>query len=394
MKLLLIVAICVGIAPAALALERAGVAAAVRGQVARANDMQPLGLSLASGEPIYAADRISSGPGSGVQVMLRDQTTLTIGPDSSVGIDKFDYDPSTNLGKVTASLGMGAFRIAAGKAAATDASGVTVKLPAATIRIRGSTVYGRAEQNGAIVGLAGFGLDNDSGDKLAGIEVITPDGTARVRRPGWGIVLEAGKPPVVQKLPASTVDAILASVSLREPARTRAVPAMIANAVPSLATFRAGQDLHRDGNRLGRTAADNPGNGFGCVVSSGCTGFNSGDGALIGFARLAGIATGPATSTPNNVPVVISASPGGNNGGSSKGSGSGAGGGSSGGSGSFQDSGSGDFVLTVNFGSNLHVINTGGVVLSSNILNIPATGVPIHVLVSNGRGGFTFQDRR
>jgi hypothetical protein len=385
MKLLVMVAICLGIAPAALALERAGVAGAVHGQVARANDAQPVGLPLASGEPIYAADRISSGPGSGVQVMLRDQTTLTIGPDSSVSIDKFDYDPSTNLGKVTASLGVGAFRVAAGKVAATDTAGVTVKLPAATIRVRGSTVYGRAEQNGAIVGLAGFGPDGNTGDKLAGIEVITPDGTARVRRPGWGIVIERGKPPIAQKLPASMVDAILASVSPREPAGTRSVPATIANAVPSLATFRAGQDLHRDGNRLGRTAADNASSGFACVASPGCTGFNSGAGALTGFARLAGIATGPATSTPSNVPVVISASLGGNNGGSPKGSGSGAGAGSSGGSGSY------DFVLLVNFGSsNPHVTSTGGVGLSSSIR---ATSVPIPVAISNGRSGFAFHDR-
>src|SRR5271170_5497577 len=79
--------------------EQAGVSAAVRGQVQRASDAQPVGVQVVSGQPIYLADRISSGAASGLQIMLLDQTTFTIGPDSFVKIDEFVYDPSTNVGK-------------------------------------------------------------------------------------------------------------------------------------------------------------------------------------------------------------------------------------------------------------------------------------------------------
>ena len=114
-------------------LERAGSSAAVRGQVARANDEHPVGLQIASGEPIYLADRISSGTDSGMQIMLLDQTTFTIGPDSFVKIDEFVYDPNTNAGKLTATLGKGVFRFVTGKIAQTNPSSMTVKLPVATI---------------------------------------------------------------------------------------------------------------------------------------------------------------------------------------------------------------------------------------------------------------------
>jgi hypothetical protein len=130
----------------AFALERAGSSAAVRGQVARANEEHPVGLQIASGEPIFLADRISSGPDSGMQIMLLDQTTFTIGPDSFVRVDEFVYDPNSNAGKLTATLGKGVFRFVTGKIAQTNPSSMTVRLPVATIGIRGTMLFDHANE--------------------------------------------------------------------------------------------------------------------------------------------------------------------------------------------------------------------------------------------------------
>ncbi len=233
MRLLLIAALGAAVAGnCAEALEQAGVSAAVRGQVQRASDTQPIGVQVVSGQPIYLADRISSGAQSGMQIMLLDETTFTIGPDSFVKIDEFVYDPSTNVGKVTASLGKGVFRFVTGKIAQQNPSNVTVKLPVATIGVRGTMVYGRSDENSAIVGLAGAGPGNNTGDRPAGIDVITPQGTAEVRRPGWGVSVVRGEPPVVQKLPKSMVGDILSDVAPRDLVNAVTASPGVPNAAP------------------------------------------------------------------------------------------------------------------------------------------------------------------
>ncbi|HUN50658.1 MAG TPA: FecR domain-containing protein [Candidatus Sulfotelmatobacter sp.] len=195
--------------------QQAGVSAAVRGEIRRINAANPVGVRLASGQPIYLADRIDSGPASGLQIMLLDQTTFTIGPDSSVTIDQFVYDPTTSAGRLTASIGKGVFRFVSGKIAQHDPASMTVKLPLATIGIRGTMVFGRSDGKSAIVGLAGPGPENNTGDKTAGVDVITADGTAELRRPGWGAIVTSGRPPLLQQLPRALVEQILNQVAPR-----------------------------------------------------------------------------------------------------------------------------------------------------------------------------------
>ncbi len=335
----------IGAGRAAATQEQAGVSAAVRGQVQRASDTQPIGVQVVSGQPIYLADRISSGAQSGMQIMLLDQTTFTIGPDSFVKIDEFVYDPATNVGKVTASLGKGVFRFVSGKIALQNPSNMTVKLPVATIGIRGTMVYGRSDENSAVVGLAGAGPNNNTGDKPAGIDVITPQGTAEVRRPGWGVNVVRGQAPTVQKLPKPLVDEILNSVAPRDVVNALNLSAGVTNAAqastlsvtaanrssgqssasaqPSSKAFgTAGNPNTQCGSSACTTLAstspggnggDVSGNGsfdsanfaeFGCFFGADCPGFDSSLAALTTFGALQGVHTGVATLTESSVPII------------------------------------------------------------------------------------------
>ncbi len=123
--------------------QQAGVSAAVRGQVALARASENIvGKQVQSGDPIFLGDAITSGKSSGLQVMLLDETVFTIGPNSEISIDEFVYDPATNAGKVTASVAKGAFRFITGKIARKRPEDMTVRLPTATIGIRGTIVAG------------------------------------------------------------------------------------------------------------------------------------------------------------------------------------------------------------------------------------------------------------
>lgn len=123
--------------------QQAGVSAAVRGQVALARVSENVvGRQVQSGDPIFLGDAITSGKSSGLQIMLLDETVFTIGPNSEIAIDEFVYDPATDSGKISASIAKGAFRFITGKIARKRPEDMTVRLPTATIGIRGTIVAG------------------------------------------------------------------------------------------------------------------------------------------------------------------------------------------------------------------------------------------------------------
>ncbi|MEX2615019.1 MAG: FecR domain-containing protein [Alphaproteobacteria bacterium] len=189
--------------PATAQSQQAGVSAAVRGQVALARTSQNIvGRQVESGDAIFLGDAITSGRDSGMQVMLLDETVFTIGPNSEISIDEFVYDPETSAGKVTASVAKGVFRFITGKIAQQRPEDMTVRLPTATIGIRGTIVAGavrpavgvdaqvdavfdgireqvpNADSARDFVVLLGPGSENNTNDK-GGAFTYAPRGAAR-----------------------------------------------------------------------------------------------------------------------------------------------------------------------------------------------------------------------
>jgi hypothetical protein len=176
--------------------QQAGVAAAVRGQVEIAERTGAVGRLVKSGEPIYLGNAIKSGPESGLQILLLDQTTFTIGPNSELTIDEFIFDPSTSAGKVTASVAKGVFRFVTGKVAQQQPGNMQVKLPAGTIGIRGTIAIGRIDQvnqNGTPtdrqqVILVGPGQKTEA-NRSGSIDLNFNGGTTTINQPGFGSTL-------------------------------------------------------------------------------------------------------------------------------------------------------------------------------------------------------------
>ncbi len=72
-----------------------------------------------------------------MQLVFIDKTTLDIGPNSSIVIDKFVFDPAAAKGEMAVSLGKGVLRVVGGQATHTVAR--TVTTPFATIGLRGAS---------------------------------------------------------------------------------------------------------------------------------------------------------------------------------------------------------------------------------------------------------------
>jgi hypothetical protein len=96
---------------------------------------------LRVGTDVQANEIISTAADDRAHLVFLDGTTLTIGPSSSMTIDKFVYDPTTQKGELAVNATKGVFRVIGGRISKTSA--ITVTTPAATMGIRGGiAVFG------------------------------------------------------------------------------------------------------------------------------------------------------------------------------------------------------------------------------------------------------------
>jgi hypothetical protein len=120
---------------AASAADRIGTAAAVRNKATGTLGGQTRALS--SGTGIFQQERIDTARASTAQLLFNDETSLTIGPQSSVKLDEFVYDPNRNAGKTVLNVTKGAFRFITGSA---DPRSYQIKTPVGTMGVRGTIV--------------------------------------------------------------------------------------------------------------------------------------------------------------------------------------------------------------------------------------------------------------
>lgn len=197
-------------APGHAEAEVAGVTAAVN-PTATAFDGGGKPRLISLGDPVIRNHRIETSGEGLVQILLADGTSFTIGPNSSVVIDSFVYDPEKNTASLAATMTKGALRFIGGKAS--KASGnVKIDTPIGTAGIRGAVVdinlNGRTNDGqplpphmtlvyGKEVQLTG----NGQPQRLfrQGFSIVAGDGQPRVQRtpPQWVSGLQqflAGRP--------------------------------------------------------------------------------------------------------------------------------------------------------------------------------------------------------
>ena len=169
-----------------------GVAAAVRGNV-EITSAGAVGHIVQSGRPIFMGDVITTGTAGRLQILLLDETVFTIGPNSSIVIDTFVYDPKTDDGRIVAQVLKGAFRFVTGKIGHKEPTHMTVHLPAGTIGVRGTMVMGRVSGEQSLVVLLGPGPENNVEARIGRIEVSNEVDhvmhSVTIARPGYGTTI-------------------------------------------------------------------------------------------------------------------------------------------------------------------------------------------------------------
>jgi hypothetical protein len=140
LRALLVGAAVLGLFSTAQAQGRIGVTQSIQNNPV---GKPPGGLDrvLRVGTDVQANEIISTAADDRAHLVFLDGTTLTIGPSSSMTIDKFVYDPTTQKGELAVNATKGVFRIIGGRISKTSTIAVTT--PSATMGIRGGiAVFG------------------------------------------------------------------------------------------------------------------------------------------------------------------------------------------------------------------------------------------------------------
>jgi opacity protein-like surface antigen len=91
--------------------------------------------TLAVGSDVFANEVVRTGDAASARLVFLDSTNLSVGPRSSVTLDRFVYNPDRNTGRVVVRASRGIFRFVTGSQPSRDYS---IETPVATIGVRGT----------------------------------------------------------------------------------------------------------------------------------------------------------------------------------------------------------------------------------------------------------------
>lgn len=121
--------------PPATAAETVGVTAVITNRVT--GGLGTARRTLGVGDRLVQNENIDTARKSAAQLLFNDETSLTMGPDSSVVLDRFVYDPKRNVGSMVINATKGAFRFITGSA---DPRSYKIVTPVAQLGVRGTII--------------------------------------------------------------------------------------------------------------------------------------------------------------------------------------------------------------------------------------------------------------
>lgn len=175
---------------ATAALTLAPVASGAPVGVTSATDGDPLGKPPAENErvlrigiDVQANEVVRTNANDRAHLVFLDGTSVTVGPNAQLTIDRFVYDPDTKKGELAINASKGVFRLVGGKISKSNA--ITIATPSSTIGIRG--------------GISIFSVDNRQtiANFIFGTSMsVTGAGqTTMATRPGTQVITNFGAVP-------------------------------------------------------------------------------------------------------------------------------------------------------------------------------------------------------
>ena len=183
--------------------EKAGIAGAINPDVeGKLSDSNSRVLFV--GSDIFRNESIKTGPDGTAHLMFADKSSLTIGPNSEVVIDKFVYQPDSQTGELALSASRGVLRFVGG--ALSKSGNVSVKTPVGTLGIRGGVMVIEIE-SGTGETYAFFLY----GDEMTGVSNLTEASELINQSEHWLRITPSGEIIDEGELDLETIDDLLAN---------------------------------------------------------------------------------------------------------------------------------------------------------------------------------------
>ena len=127
--------------------ERVALVIGVEGEVTVVREGNHLPVTRR--ETLYKADQILTGRESAIELKMLDGSFINLGEMADMFIKELVYDPIKKDGFMDLEVAVGAFRIVSGSIAKLGPDLMQLKIPVATIGIRGTGLVGKASPKGS-----------------------------------------------------------------------------------------------------------------------------------------------------------------------------------------------------------------------------------------------------
>jgi hypothetical protein len=102
-------------------------------------------LPAQAGQPVYEADTLKTGDDGKLGITLKDDTRLSLGPNSEVRLDRFAFAPAEGKLGFVLKVVKGVAAYVSGQIAKIAPDSVRLETPSAIVGVRGTTVVIRAQ---------------------------------------------------------------------------------------------------------------------------------------------------------------------------------------------------------------------------------------------------------
>ncbi len=101
--------------------------------------------TLKAGDRVIQTDRIVTGSDGAAGITFADNSMMSLGPDSVLALERFQFDSTTNEGVFASWLRKGTLAVKSGKIVQQTPEAMTVRTPAALLGVRGTEFVVRAD---------------------------------------------------------------------------------------------------------------------------------------------------------------------------------------------------------------------------------------------------------
>jgi len=166
---------------------------------------------LAAGAAIATGERIQVGADSNVTLRFRDESRFDIGAHGVLVVDRFEMDKKPEETAFATRILKGSFRFVTGLIAKNRPSSMLVRVPVATIGIRGTHVVGEADETSAKVILL---EPEDDPRRSTAVEVSNQFGSVLIDQPGFGTEIpdQFSPPSPVRRMQVRQVEDLLRAI--------------------------------------------------------------------------------------------------------------------------------------------------------------------------------------